>query len=65
MITVTAEDADRPDHYGYSEVRYAMDDDRFDIDPISVSVNHQLFYYQKADNKIYAFKFSEKFQTKL
>ena len=42
MVYVTATDADRPDEKGYADVRYKMEDDRFDVDPITVSTLSQI-----------------------
>lgn len=35
--TAYAFDADRPDSNGFNDVRYYMDDNRFDVDPLTVS----------------------------
>ena len=37
MLRVRATDGDRPDSNGFADIRYSMTDDRFDVDPITVS----------------------------
>ena len=37
VIQVFASDADRVDDKGYADIRYRMDDNRFDIEPETVS----------------------------
>ena len=37
LLRVRATDGDRPDSNGFADIRYSMTDDRFDVDPITVS----------------------------
>lgn len=38
VVTVDAIDKDRPDSNGFHLIRFYMDDDRFDVDPLTVSL---------------------------